>query len=165
MNAQDYKRKAAYPVWWQGICEHMDTEGQLETEDFQKIWHISWFLMMRFPIFYIAKEISNQKNGDLPRHFKLTVVPVAAPFPRSPPFCGSARIPSGEETTALSISVQWDSTLPALGVYSNQVISKDKEQRRYSHKNLDAVMHFVILLLEMCPTETPIQVFSKICRS
>lgn len=130
----------------------------------KKMWHISWFLMMRFPIFYFAKEIPNQRNGDLPRALQAHCCHCHGPFSHSPPFCGSARIPSGDKTTALSISVHLNSTWHALGVYSNQGISKEKEWRRDSHKNLDVVMHFVTLLREMRPTEILIEVFSKIWR-
>lgn len=80
-------------------------------------------------------------------------------------FLGSARIPSGEETIPLSISAQLNRTLQALVVYCNTGISKDKERRKDSHKSLDATVNFVILLLEMCPTEICMQAFSKICRS
>lgn len=80
-------------------------------------------------------------------------------------FLGSARIPSGEETIPLFISAQLNRTLQALGVYRNMGISKDKKWRKDSHKSLDATVHFVILLLEMCPTEICMQAFSKIWRS
>lgn len=83
-------------------------------------------LIMEFPIFYSATEISNQKHRDLVRFH------CYSPSPSSRPFQGLAGIPCAEVTTALSFATRLSALHPKLGG-----TSKDK-QRRVAPQRLDA---------------------------
>lgn len=132
-------------------------KGPPAREGFQRIWRKLRLFLIEFPIFILPQRFPVRTTGI--RH-----VPSAPCYRCYGPFPAALLCLAGiprERDTALSSAVQLNSTLRASGL--RPVLGTSNDDKKSISQKAGCDMHFIILLLKMCPIEILILVLSKIC--
>lgn len=121
--------------------------------------HMLGLFITGFLVVNSATEISNQKNGDLPRaHHAQCYHCDHLPFPRL------ARSPVEKGLQPSPSPLSWEHCT-RLRTWPQRRALKKKGRRGGASQKSWMNMCFVILVLKTCPTEILIQGLSRICRS